>query len=84
MTLTNVAQYVSLLRFDLEVCKVAFRKESSATRSRLLDQVDKIHKAEAEIVEKKACPDVATLLAKVTLAWDYLPSEDSDLAGYLR
>ncbi|KAG0622463.1 hypothetical protein M758_3G099200 [Ceratodon purpureus] len=84
MTYTNVAEYTFLLGFNLELCKISFKKESATlTRSQLLDQVDKIHKAEAEIVEMRASRDVATLLSKVTLALNHLHNEERDLAGYL-
>ncbi|KAG0582938.1 hypothetical protein KC19_3G096300 [Ceratodon purpureus] len=85
MTYANVAEYALLLGFNLELCELSFKKESSTlTRSQLLDQVDKIHKAEAAIVETKAFTDVANLLAKVTLAMNHLPNEERALAGYLR
>ncbi|KAG0586936.1 hypothetical protein KC19_2G128900 [Ceratodon purpureus] len=83
MTLANVAEYVSSLGFNLELCRVALSKVHAATGSLTLDEVVKIGKDEAGIVETKAVIDAESLLKKATLELNSLKAEDSNLAKYL-
>ncbi|KAG0566038.1 hypothetical protein KC19_7G033300 [Ceratodon purpureus] len=83
MTLANVAEYVSSLGFNLELCRVALSKVHAATGSLTLDEVVKISKDEAEIVETKAVIDAESLLKKATLELNSSKAKDSDLAKYL-
>ena len=83
MTLANVAEYVSSLGFNLELCRVALSKVHAAIGSLTLDEVVKISKDEAEIVVTKAIIDAESLLKKSTLELNSLKAEDSNLAKYL-
>lgn len=82
MTLTNVSKYVSSLGFNLELCRVAFCSDMTATGSLTSDHVDDIYRAGAEMVKMKASVDVKTLLEKVILEQNSLSVKNRDLATY--
>ena len=65
MTLTNVAEHVSFIGFNLELCKVALCKERVGSETLTLDEVVNISNAEVEIVREKASVDSQTLLARL-------------------
>ena len=83
MTLTNVWEYVASVGFHMELCRVALCMECAATGGLTLNEVEEIHKAEVEVVKKKAFADVDTLFEKVILEMPSLSSENKDLACYL-
>ncbi|KAG0610867.1 hypothetical protein M758_7G098000 [Ceratodon purpureus] len=83
MTLTNVWEYVASVGFHMELCRVAFCMECAATGGLTVNEVEEIHKAEVEVVKKKASADVDTLFEKVILEMPSLSSENKDLACYL-
>ncbi|KAG0580357.1 hypothetical protein KC19_4G167800 [Ceratodon purpureus] len=83
MALTNVSEYVSSVGFNLELCKVAFRKVCAATAPLTLDEVDGIYRGEVEIVETKASADVDVLFDQLILKMPSLSDENKDLATYL-
>ncbi|KAG0590699.1 hypothetical protein KC19_1G120600 [Ceratodon purpureus] len=83
MTSTNVAEHVSSIAFNLELCKGAFFQESNATASLSLHQVMDIHNAEVVLVKRFASADLENLLEKVTLELNSLKGEERDLASYL-
>ncbi|KAG0587877.1 hypothetical protein KC19_2G198300 [Ceratodon purpureus] len=82
MTLANVAEYVSSLGFNLELCRIALSKKHT-TGSLTSDEVDKLNKDETEIVEKKALVDAESLLKEATLELNSSKAEDCNLAKYL-
>jgi hypothetical protein len=83
MTWTNVAEHVSLIGSNLELCKVAFFQQLAATQGLSVDQIVNIIDAEVEIVKQKASADVETLLARVTSELNSLKGRERDLATYL-
>jgi hypothetical protein len=83
MTWTNVAEHVSLIGSNLELCKVAFFQQFAATQSLSVDRIVSIINAEVEIVKSKASADVETLLARVRLELNSLKGGGRHLATYL-
>jgi hypothetical protein len=84
ITLTNVEEYVLSLGFKLELCRIAFTKESAASLSLTPANVNNIHAAEAKSVEQKASVDWKTLHEKVLLEQkSSLSSVKSDLLNCL-
>jgi len=79
MTLADVAQDVSYLVFNLDLCKALFMKGQDATMQCGLTsvEVDNHYKAEVETVKLMASMDKKDLRKKLTLA-----SDASDLAKH--
>jgi hypothetical protein len=81
MTWTNVAEHVSLIGTNLELCKVAFFQQFAAAQSLSVDRIDNIIAAEVEIVKKKSSADVETLVVRLNSLT--LSGGEGDLATYL-
>ncbi|KAG0566068.1 hypothetical protein KC19_7G035900 [Ceratodon purpureus] len=86
MTLSNVSEYVSSLGFNLELCKIAFCKETVQGPGHCLTsaEVGHINEAEVEAMKVKAARDQETLLQKVTLELHSLEGENRELAIILQ